>query len=398
MNEMTAVRAPAPHLVLLVALSALQPMALNIIAPSTPELARQFNTDYATVQLTLTAYLIAVATSQLITGPWSDRSGRRPVVLFGCATFLVGCLFAAIAPTIEALIFARVVQAIGSGTTFAMARAVIRDTSQRDEAASRIGYMMVAMLVVPMLSPTVGSLIDRFIGWQAIFFMMAVVGTISLALVWTRLPETNITRDAQASFGKLASAFPTLLSNRAFLAYTLSVCATSGLFFSFVAGAPHVVVVSMRQAPEVYALWFIVLSGGYTIGNFLAGRFAGRLGSERLIIIGTWVTLVAMVVQAAWAMMAELTLSVLFVPAFLVTLGNGITIPGASASALSVRPDLAGSAAGLSGALQLWTAAAVSWLTGHIVTSTPKGLIGIMLACAIAGALALMIPRTLPKQ
>ncbi|MET0604884.1 MAG: MFS transporter, partial [Beijerinckiaceae bacterium] len=134
MNDMTAVRAPVPHLVLLVALSALQPMALNIIAPSTPELARQFNTDYATVQLTLTAYLIAVATSQLITGPWSDRSGRRPVVLFGCATFLVGCLFAAIAPTIEALIFARVVQAIGSGTTFAMARAVIRDTSQRDEA------------------------------------------------------------------------------------------------------------------------------------------------------------------------------------------------------------------------------------------------------------------------
>ncbi len=398
MNETTQIRPAPPPLILLVALSAIQPMALNIIAPSTPAMARQFGTDYGTVQLTLTVYLVAVAVSQLVTGPWSDRAGRRPVILAGLVIFLFGCLAAAIAPTIEALIAARVVQAVGSGTAFVLARAIIKDTSHRDEAASRIGYMMVAMLIVPMLSPSVGSVIDKFVGWQAIFLLMAAFGAGIWWLVSSSLPETNVTRDENASFAKLARAFPTLLRSRSFLAYTLAVCATSGMFFSFVAGAPYVIVETMGNEPHVYALWFVMLSFGYAIGNFVSGRYASRLGSEKLIHIGTWITLFAAVLQAVWAAFGAWTPLALFAPGFLIALGNGVTIPGAAASALSVRPDLAGAASGLAGALQLGTAAAMAYLAGHVVTTSPRGLVVIMLGCAIVGALALTIPRDAPKS
>lgn len=398
MNDPSPLRAAPPPLVMLVALSALQPIALNIIAPSTPAMAREFGTDYATVQLTLTVYLAAVALAQLVTGPWSDRVGRRPVVLFSLGCFIIGSLAASVAPTIEALIAARVVQAIGSGSTFAQARSIIRDTSTRDEAASRIGYMMVAMLVAPMLSPSIGSLIDQAAGWHAIFIAMAIAAAVSLALVWRGLPETNVTRDPNASLGKLARAFPTLLGNRDFLAYTLSGCASSAMFFSFIAGAPHVVVESMGQPPYVYAAWFIFMSLGYASGNFISGRYARRLGSARLLAIGSWVTLAAAATQGAWALWGPWIPAALFLPGFGVALGNGMTMPSATASALSIRPDIAGSASGLMGALPLLCSAGMSLVAGHVVEVAPRGIVVIGVGCAIVGVIAVMLqPRTPPR-
>lgn len=394
MNDMTALRAAPPPLLLLVTLSAIQPIALNIIAPSTPALTQEFATDYATVQLTLTAFLVAVALSQLVTGPWSDRVGRRPVVLVSMAAFIVGSAAALIAPTIEALIAARVVQAAGSGATFALARAIIRDTSQRDDAASRIGYMMVAMLIAPMFAPTIGSVIDRFLGWRAIFLLLLTVGAGALLFVWRNLPETNTIRDPDASFASMARAFPTLLRSRAFLAYTLSTCATSVLFFAFVAGAPHVVVESMGREPQTYAIWFATVSLGYAGGNFISGRYASQIGADRLILMGSWITLVASIAQtiAAWSL--PWSPAVLFVPMFAMAFGNGATIPGATASALSVRPDLAGAASGLAGAMQLGSGAISAYIAGHVVTTAPRGLIIIMLVAAIFGLLAFTIQRT----
>lgn len=398
MNDMAAVRAAAPPLFLLVTLSAIQPIALNIIAPSTPALAHEFATDYATVQLTLTIFLLAVALSQLVTGPLSDRAGRRPVILFSLAAFVIGCLAAAIAPTIEALIAARVVQAIGSGAAFALARAIIRDTSARDEAASRIGYMMVAMLIAPMLSPALGSLIDRAAGWHAIFLFMAALGAGALAIVWRRLPETNLMRDPEASVAKLASAFPLLLRSRAFLAYTLSTCSTAAQFFAFVAGAPHVVVESMGNEPQVYALWFILVSSGYAAGNFASGRYAGLVGTDRMILLGSVVTLAGSVIQLAGTLATSWSPAFLFIPALAMAFGNGATIPSATASALSIRPELAGAASGLIGALQLGCAAIVSYVTGHVVTSYPRGLVVIMFLAAAAGLLALALQRSAPAR
>lgn len=393
MNDASAIRAAPPALFLLVALSALQPIALNIIAPSTPALAREFNTDYATVQLTLTVYLVAVAVSQLITGPWSDRAGRRPIVLIGLGTFVVGCFAAALAPTIEALIAARVVQAFGSGAAFALARAMIRDTSERDEAASRIGYMMVAMLIAPMLAPSVGSIIDRAAGWHAIFLVMAGVAIVSWTLVWRGLPETNLRRDPNASLAKIASAFPVLLRNRTFLTYTLSSCATSAMFFSFVAGAPHVVVESMGKAPHVYAGWFVLMSIGYAAGNFISGRYVRRFGSDRLIVAGSWLTLLGMIIQGIWALYGPWIPLALFGPGFIVAVGNGVAVPSATASALSARPDMAGAASGLAGSLQLSSAAAVAFITGHVVTEAPRGLVLIGLLCSVVGVIALPLQR-----
>jgi DHA1 family bicyclomycin/chloramphenicol resistance-like MFS transporter len=383
-----------PPLWVLVAVSMLQPFALNVLAPATPGLARSLETDYATVQLTLTLYLMTVAVTQLLVGPISDRIGRRPCILAGIGLFALGSFMGALAGQIETLLLARVVQAAGGGTCFALSRAVVRDTTSRDESASLIGYITMGMVVAPMIAPMVGGVIDRHFGWRAIFTTMLLMALAVAAGALMLLRETA-PRHADTSLASLFRGYPDLLRNRAFLGYTLALSSTSAAFFTFVAGAPYVVVDVMGHTPDVYGYYFVLNAGSYMLGNFISGRFGQRIGSERL----AWAGIYCSVLSAALALLCLVTLpwtpAALFLPLMLNGAGNGLTIPGATALALSVRPHLAGTAAGLLGALQLGLGALASVLAGRLVTIWPPSLVVLILGYVLLGwlALAALVPR-----
>ena len=186
---MTALRAK-PTLTILVAISALQPIALNLLAPATPALTRHFASNYATIQLTLTLFLVAVALTQLVIGPLSDRLGRRPCVNAGVALFVAGSILGAFAPSTHVLLVARVLEGAGAGSVFALSRAIIRDSASRDQAASQIASVTMVMVVAPMLAPWLGGQIETAFGWRAIFWFMTLFGVGVLALTVARLPET----------------------------------------------------------------------------------------------------------------------------------------------------------------------------------------------------------------
>ena len=389
-------RAARPPLAVLVAISALQPFALNVLAPATPGLARSMQTDYATMQLTLTLYLLAVAATQLIVGPISDRVGRRPCVLAALALFMAGSLLGALATGIGALLAARVIQAMGSGTCFALSRAIVRDTASKNEAASLIGYITMAMVVSPMVAPLVGGFLDAHFGWRSIFAAMLGMSLLIGLASQRLLTETAPRRPAGSSLADLVRAFPALVRNRGFLGYTLALSFTTASFFVFIAGAPFVVVEVMKQEPHVYGLFFMVNAAGYMAGNFLSGRFGERLGSERLIRIGTAVSLAAVIAEAGLMLFVPWSPATLFLPLSFNAVGNGMTIPGGTALALSVRPDLAGTAAGLVGAAQLGLGALGSVVVGHAVALWPPSLVVMMLACVAVGWAALRIPGFRP--
>src|ERR1700738_3363108 len=169
---------PRRVLILLIAVTAIGPMALNILTPAVPGLVATFGTDPAAVQLTLSLYLFGLAASQLVMGPLSDRFGRRPVVLAGLTLAAVSSVAALAATSIEALIVARIIQAIGASTGVVVGRAIIRDLYDRDRAAAMIGWVAAATVVAPMLAPMIGGFLDTALGWQAIF---AFVGLVSAA-------------------------------------------------------------------------------------------------------------------------------------------------------------------------------------------------------------------------
>jgi DHA1 family bicyclomycin/chloramphenicol resistance-like MFS transporter len=393
----TAPTLPArPPLAVLVAISTLQPFALNVLAPATPGLARSLDTDYATIQLTLTLYLLAVAVTQLIVGPISDRIGRRPCVLAALALFMAGSLMGALASTIPALLAARVVQAMGGGTCFALSRAIVRDTASKNEAASLIGYITMAMVVSPMVAPLVGGFLDANFGWRSVFVaMLGMAAPVALA-AWWRLGETAGRTGAAASIGAMAAAFPVLIRNRGFLGYTLALSFTTASFFVFIAGAPFVVVETMGRAPEVYGAFFIFNAAGYMAGNFLSGRFGERLGSERLILFGTALSVASVTLEVGFMAFAPWTPATLFLPLCLNAVGNGMTIPGGTALALSVRPDLAGTAAGIVGATQLGLGALGSVIVGYTTPLWPPSLVLLMLFCVLSGWGWLQLARMRP--
>lgn len=386
-----------PPLAILVAISALQPFALNVLAPATPSLARALAVDYATVQLTLTFYLLAVAVTQIFVGPISDRIGRRPCILAGAALFLAGSVVGALAETIEVLLVARAIQAMGGGTCFALARAIVRDTADKDESASLIGYITMAMVVSPMVAPLVGGFLEAAYGWRAIFAATAILAT-GVGLAAVLLLRETAPRNGTASLVGMLRGFPALLSDRLFVAYVIALSSTSAAFFGFIAGAPYVVVEVMGRSADVYGAYFVLSAGGYMAGNFLTGRFGRRVGSERLVLFGTAASALSVVLALGFALVGPWTPATLFLPLMLNAVANGLTIPGATAASLSVRPELAGTAAGLAGAAQLGFGALIAFAVGSAVSVWPPALVVIMLGCASGGFLACLAARRIEQR
>lgn len=383
-----------PSLAILVVCTAVQPFALNVLAPATPAIARALNTDYGTIQLTLTLYLLAVAISQLMVGPLSDRIGRRPCIVAGLGLFTIGSIAGLYSDSLVTLLAARMLQAVGAGTAFALTRAIARDTAGKDEAASIIGYMTMAMLIAPMTAPLVGGFIERTYGWRLIFGLMAVIGLAATVASFAKLPETLKPGARIGGWLDTFAAFPILFRERVFVAHTLSLGMTSAVFFAFIAGAPYAVVEAMKTDAKTYGLLFIMLSGGYMLGNFLTGKLSRKIGAERLAWIGNILSFVGVAGAVAAALLAPVwTPILLFVPMMLNGIGNGLTIPTLTAAALSVRPDMAGAAAGLTGFTQLSLGAAAAYLSGLATPLWPPAFLMLMLAATMLAMLFARLNR-----
>lgn len=382
-----------PTLAVLVAISALQPLALNLVAPAAPNLSRHFSASYATIQLTLTLFLVAVALTQLVSGPLSDRFGRRPCVNAGIALFVVGSLLGAIAPSIEWLLLARVLQGAGSGSVFALSRAIIRDTASRDEAASQIATVTMVMVVAPMVAPWLGGQIETRFGWRMILWFMTAIGAIVLLLTLARLPETAPNTGLRTPLLGVFRAFPELARNRVFVLNVIAVSTSSSAFFAFIAAAPYIVVETMGRGSDVYGAYFILNALGYMLGNFAMARLVVRLGAPRMVHLGLVISTLAITIAVPLALRQDWSPLMLFLPLAINAIGNGMTIPGSTAEALSARPELAGSAAGLMGAIQLGLSALMTVLISWLVTVWPPSLVVLIWLLTAAGLLAIHFGR-----
>jgi DHA1 family bicyclomycin/chloramphenicol resistance-like MFS transporter len=375
-----------PSLAVLVAITTINPLALNILQPALPDLARALETDYGTVQLTLASYLIASAVAQIVIGPISDRYGRRPVALAGISIFILASAACVAATSVVALVLGRITQAVGGIAGFVIARAVLRDLHERDTATSKLGYVTMAMVVVPMLSPLVGGWIAERFGHASIFTFTAIVGAIALIFATIDLSETRREPDVAGGVSILG-AYGVLLSGRAFIANTLTMGFSSATFFTFLAGMPYVVIELQGRSLAEYGLWWMTASISFMFGNFLAGRLGVRVGSYRLLRFGTALPVLGLVLLGAGYAWQPGTTAILFIATVPSWIGSGMSFPAAASNAVSVRPDLAGAASGLSGAFQLGAGAIASYVVAHLLSDTAWPMIGMMAFTSIAALL-----------
>lgn len=379
-------RRTPPHIVTLVLLTGLSALNLNMMLPALPSLAREFSADYGVAALAISGYLALTAVLQLLLGPLSDRYGRRPVIIACFALFLAATVGCILAPTMAVFLGFRMLQAaVASG--IALSRAIVRDMVPPDRAASQIGYVTMGMSLAPMVAPMIGGFLDETLGWRAIFVVTFALGAGVLAVIWADLGETNAA--PSASFAAQFRSYPELVRSRSFWGYALTSALASGSFFAFLGGGPWVASEVLGMSPADLGFHFGFIALGYMVGNFLSGRYAGEVGLNGMMLVGGIVSAAGIGLALGLFAAGFVTANAFFGSILFVGLGNGLLLPSASAGLVSVRPELAGSASGLGGALMIGGGAALSVLAGALLGPGTGAwpLLWVMLACAVGGIL-----------
>jgi len=378
-----------PHIVTLILLASIGAVTMNMFLPSLPAMATHFNTSTATMGLAVGVYLVASAVFQILSGPLSDMIGRRPIVLWSLAIFIAASAAINFAPNLTTFFILRALQAV-AGTTMVLSRAIVRDTTSTEKAGSRIAYVTMGMSIVPMISPAIGGYIETHFGWQGNFWMLGLIGAMCFAIAFMDQGETapSTSKNAWAQFQQ----YPALLTSQRFWGYCLASSLGSGAFFAYIGGAPFVGSVIYGLSPQQLGLYFGAPALGYFVGNFLSGRYSTRFGIDTMVTCGLLITLFGLSMSFAISAASLGSAKAFFGFMTLVGLGNGMTIPNATAGMLSIKPELAGTASGLGSAIMIGGGAALSAIAGLQLQGATSDLplIELMLVSVFAGLLCIL--------
>lgn len=358
-----------PQFLTLVSGPAVSIVSLNMFLPALPRMAEDLGVSYAQASLAFSGYLAVIAALQLVFGPLSDRFGRRPVLLAALGIFAVASVGCAVAARIEGLLAWRALQAVVIGAS-TVSSAAVRDVSGPEGAASRLGALGMVMAIGPMVGPMIGGILDQAFGWRAVFWALALLGLAAFVLAWLDFGETNTRRNA--SFGAQFRAYPAVMKSGVFWACALVMTFGIGCFYVFLAGAPLVAEAVFDLEPAAVGIALGIITAGFFVGNAVSKQVSERAGLGRMILAGRISAVSGMALSALALIFAGPNLWVFFGCVVLVGLGNGLSTPSANAGVMSVDPALAGSAAGLAGALIMAGGAVLTSGVGWIMT---KGLL-----------------------
>lgn len=387
-------------LAVLALLSAFTPLSIDMYLPALPVIAADLKASAGDIQLTLSAFMVAFGLGQIFYGPAGDRFGRRPVILSGLAIYVLASAGCAFATASEHLIGLRLLQGLAACGGVVLARTMVRDLAERDQAARAMSLMMACSSLAPMLAPLIGGQVLWFFGWRAIFWLLAGVGIVALTITWFRLPETLRPeyRQPLVLMGVLRR-FGQLVRSRAFMGYGFTSSFQFAALFSFISGSPFVFIERYGISPREYGVIFGGMVVFMTAGSLLNARFVRQLGAGRILRYAVIVPAVAGAIALVLGLVEARTGAIGLVPFFVLFAAQIATIsligPNATAMALQSYPHMAGTASSLMGVMQFGLGA----LFGAIVGQTFDGTIAPMTtALGIAGILCLLSNRLLVRR
>lgn len=375
----------APSLTLLTFIAMASPLALNAFVPAMPDAAVALNTDIATIQLTFTLYLFTLAVGQLLSGQLADYYGRRPVILTGFALHLAGSLLAALAGSIEVLIAGRVLQALGGSAAMTLARTILLDTYGRSGAASRMGYLVMAIAVAQAIAPTLGGFLNLWSGWNSIFYLSVFIGSLVFLLALNFLPETTAEKSTSLSFMAVFKRYSQVFSSGQYLGYVLSTTALAAAFYLFVGSSPYLVANQLEGNSADFGVWFLSVSFSFIAGGYLSTHLAKFLSVDQTILLGNSLAILGAGLLLSFALTAELSFTRLFFPMAFIIFGRGLSQPNAQLAAISSSSGAAGTASGVMGFIQLFIGALIAQSVPYLLAININWVFGgILLATCLA--------------
>ena len=385
-------------IILLAAASALGPAAMQILLPALPVIKDTFQVSNDVAQLTLSLSMFAIAIGTLIYGPLSDKYGRRVIMLLGLVITIAGSIFCFLATSIELLILGRFIQSFGGAAGLVLARAIVRDVYEAEDAARVIATLVMVMVVIPMLSPALGGeLMDQF-GWQSVFIAIAFFGILTLLFSISYLPETLKEPIPFEGAGAVLVTFISLFKSPAFCGYAFCVTFVSVVFFSFISAAPEIMVSVLDRPPTEYGYYFIMIPLGFMSGNYVTRYFGRSIELNRMITWGASITIVGIALAFILLSLGIKHPLALFVPIAIAISGNGITLPNAMAAAINEFPNLAGSASGLTGFLQMAFSAVAAQVVALIFNGTVYPLLMMMFSAAVLSLVSFKLGVSAERQ
>jgi DHA1 family bicyclomycin/chloramphenicol resistance-like MFS transporter len=339
------------------------PVGMHIFVPALPAAGKDLHASPAALELTISLYILGLAVGQLVYGPASDRFGRRPALLVGLSIFTLASVAALFAPDTHTLVIARFFQALGGCSGLALARAIIRDTSQADEAARRLALTNLLVTAGPAVAPLIGAALSSFWGWRTILMGLSALGVANFVLAWRTLPETR--PEARfASASRYARDYIGLIRSRQFLGYAIGgACATTSLY-AFIACAPFIFVDSLHVPSASVGLYLALLVSGLWLGSLVASRLIGRFSLVRFLVVANALSVAAAASFLALVIADRATLVGIVGTMFAFSVGVGAAAPAALVQVISVNPRVTGTASGLYGSVQMAVGATLVALVG----------------------------------
>lgn len=371
--------------------ASLQPLATDLYLPTLPAIGTSFDVGPATVQLTLSVFILVFGCWQLIAGPLSDRFGRHPVIVGGVVTFFASALVCAVAPSIGWLVFGRVLMAAGACTCLVAARGVVRDLYTPAEGARLLAASGTILGFAPMLGPVVGGLLVQAFGWRSAFLALAVLAFPLVLAAVAQLRETNRHRNPRAlSPGPMLANYLRIARSPTWNAYVWMATASYAAVFAFIAGSSFVLIRSMGMKPFVYGLGFAFAVVGYILGTVVCRRIVLRTGMVGAMARAALLQVAGGVTMAGLAFAGVRHPLSLLLPMFAIMIGHGFIQPMSQAGVVARFPEHAGAAAALMGFVMMLVAAGVGQLIGAIYDGTLRPLSFTICAATLCSALAMV--------
>lgn len=383
---MSSAPAPTPWglVCLLAAMTAFAPMSIDMYLPAQIAIGADLKASHSQVELTLATFLAGMAIGQFFYGSASDRFGRRGPILVGCAVYIVASALCALTTSIEALIAARFLQALGGCAGGVIARAIVRDNFDHRDTARILSLLMLVMGLAPILAPIIGGWVVTLVGWRAIFILLFVFALACLLAIRLGLQESHSTRhEPPLNAQRIAGDYASLFNSRAFLGYTLSGGLAMAGMFAYIAGSPFVLIQLGGIAPQHFGWAFGINALGFIAASQINARSLKNIAPTRMLRRALWMPAVAGLALAGLTMTDTASLPLTLLCMFLYVSSLGFIAPNSSASALATFGQRAGTASALMGALQFGLATLTGIGISQLHDGTARPLALLLAACGV---------------
>ncbi|RQS36410.1 MFS transporter [Burkholderia sp. Bp8992] len=371
-------------LFLLMLVVCLPRVTIDAYLPSLPAMADALHGTDAQLQLTLTLYMVGYALSMLVSGPLSDRWGRRPVLLGGLCVYVVASVACALSTGIPALVVARIFQALGGCTGTVIGRVIVRERYPAATQAAMLGHISAGMALSPVVAPLAGSAIAEWFGWRGVFGWLAAGGLVATAMVLRYLPETRERAARPAPGPRLLQTYAGLLRDRRFLRYSLAIGFVYCTYYPFIAESSTLFQRQIGVSGPVYAAIFGVTVLGYLIGSSAFARTGKRWQADAVIAAAAVVNLAGAAALWVGGAIAPTAVAALVVPMFVVMIAVGIAIPACQFAVMQPYTTIAGTASGLFFFIQMAITAACGGVLAALSDGTARPMIVVTAGASVA--------------